>query len=169
MQIALQVEGDKGVIRVHDRLPAGPVKVFYLEQFLAGFLRFNEVLAERPSRVCELRLNYPNPGYQDTYETLFDCPVRFDCEHTDIVFRTDILGITLPNADPVTARACEQVCEDLLRQFDRVGTWSARVRQHLEVHWQQQPTMEEIAHGLDCDIRTPVSYTHLTLPTNREV
>ncbi|MBB3047696.1 AraC-like DNA-binding protein [Litorivivens lipolytica] len=154
VQIALQVEGDKGLIRVTDRLPSGPVKVFYLEQFLAGFLRFNDVLAERPSRVCELRLNYPDPGYAEHYQVLFDCPVRFDCEHTDIVFRTDILGIKLPNADPVTARACEQVCEDLLRQFDRVGAWSARVRQHMEAHWREQPGMDAIARSLDCDVRT---------------
>ncbi|WP_372763984.1 AraC family transcriptional regulator ligand-binding domain-containing protein [Litorivivens sp.] len=154
VQISLQVEGDLGIIRVTDTLPHGAVKVFYMEQFLSGFLRFNDVLAERPSRICELRLDYPNPGYASAYEETFGCPVRFDSQHTDIVFRTDILGVNLPNADPVTARACEQVCEDLMRQFDRAGKYSSQVRQLLESHWQEQPSMETLAQALDCDART---------------
>lgn len=154
VQVALLVEGDLGLIRVTDRLPPGPVQVFYLEQFLAGFLRFNDVLAERPSRICELRLNYPDPGYAGFYEDIFGCPVRFACAHTDIVFRTDILGVPLPNADPVTARACEQVCEDLLRQFDRAGNCSTEVRQLLESHWREQPDMAQVARWLNCDART---------------
>ncbi len=154
VQISLQVEDDLGIIRVSDNLPSGPVQVFYLEQFLTGFLRFNDVLAERPSRICELRLRYPDPGYAEAYEDVFGCPVRFNCEHTDVVFSTDILGVSLPNADPVTARACEQVCEDLLRQFDRAGQCSADVRHLLEKHWQEQPSMDDIARLLGCDSRT---------------
>ncbi len=152
--IALLVEQEYGIIRVTDNLPAGPVRVFYLEQFLAGFLRFNDVLAERPSRIVELRLNYADPGYPQDYEDTFACAVNFNCAHTDIVFRTDILGVTLPNADPITARACELVCEDLMRQFDRAGAYGAKVRQILEAQWAHAPTMESVAKQMNCDART---------------
>lgn len=152
--IALHVEQDLGIIRVSERLPEGPVKVFYLEQFLAGFLRFNDVLAERPSRICELRLNYADPGYPQDYEATFHCPIIFDSPHTEIVFRTDILGVALPNADPITARACEQVCDELMRQFDQAGACSSQVRRLLEAQWQTGPTMDTIAVLMNCDERT---------------
>ncbi len=152
--IALRVEGELGVIRVSERLPTGPLQVFYLEQFLAGFLRFNELLAERPSQVCEIRLAYGDPGYRHFYESTFGCAVRFNCRHTEIIFRTDILGLALPNADPVTARACEQICDELLSQFEQQGNVSAQVRQRLHAQWQAQPSMDDIAGQLGCDART---------------
>lgn len=152
--IALRVEGELGLIRVNERLPKGPLQVFYLEQFVAGFLRFNELLAERPSQVCEIRLPYADPGYPHLYDQAFGCPVRFNCANTEIVFRTDILGLALPNADPVTARACEHICDELLSQFEQLGNVAAQVRQRLHAQWQQQPSMADIAAQLGCDART---------------
>ncbi len=154
VSIALHIENDSGLIRVSDRLPRGKLRRFYLEQFLAGFLRFNASLSKQPSRLRELRLSYENPGYRGRYEALFGCPVHFDCAHTDIVFNTDILGVPLPNADPLTARALEAVCDDLLRRFAEPRPVSRQTRQLLASRWHQRPGMADVARELGFDART---------------
>lgn len=152
--ITLYLEDDCGVVRLDENMPPSPGNQFFIESLLSGFLRFNLSMAGRPAQLKDVRLTYPDPGYQQRYEKIFGCPVKFECPRNELRFDKGVLARALPNADPFTAKACEQVCAELLEQFNKGEQWSVEIKQLLSANWQQRPDMESIARSLDCDVRT---------------
>lgn len=144
----------RGLIRIDEALPGATGRRFFLEMLLAGFLRFNHALVGSQTQLLELRLAYPEPDYGARYPQLFGCPVRFAAPTTELVFDTGILARALPNSDEITARACEQVCRELLAQFDRGEPVVARVRRLLAESVGPAPSMAEVAVALGCHERT---------------
>lgn len=152
--ISLYLEEDCGVVRLAEHIPPRPARVFFIESLLSGFLRFNLSMAGRPTQLKDVRLAYPDPGYRERYEAIFNCPVKFDCQRNELRFDKSVLAISLPNADPFTAKACEKICAELLEQFDKGEQCSLEIKQLLSDNWQQHPDMESIAQVLHCDVRT---------------
>ncbi|GAB3287225.1 AraC family transcriptional regulator [Parahaliea aestuarii] len=150
--MSLHHEGGLGLIRLSESLPGGPARRFFMEMLLAGFLRFNHALVGRRTQLQELRLAYPAPGYAGRYRELFCCDVHFDQPRHELLFDTGVLAHSLPNADPITARACEQVCSELLERFDRGEPFAARVRRALGED--REAALTHIATGLGCHERT---------------
>lgn len=152
--LSLLVEDGNGVIRINENLPDGYSRQFFIEMLLSGFLRFNMVLAGKPTRLNELRLAYADPGYVDYYQRLFNCSIQFDAKYHEIVFDTGILAIELPNADRMTYLACEKICADLLEQFNKGEAVSHRVRRLMLERFEEFPDMKSLASYLQCDERT---------------
>jgi len=153
-QMSLHLENGHGVIRISESLTDNRARRFFIEMILAGFLRFNLVMAGKPTKLNEMRLAYPDPGYADHYQRLFNCPLRFDAAYHEIVFDTGILAIELPNADRVTHSAFEKICADLLERFNKGETMSQRVRRLLCERFDEFPDMKAMAYYLHCDERT---------------
>lgn len=155
-RMSLLHEQGRGVIRIDEQLPAGSARRFFMEMLLAGFLRFNQALVGGDTQLQELRLAYAAPPYAARYRALFRCPVVFCSDTHELVFDTGILAQPLPNSDVYTARACEQVCRELLAQFDRGEPMAARVRRVLRGRPVSGPGpgLADVAAELDCHPRT---------------
>lgn len=152
--LSLLMEDGNGVIRINESLPDGAVRRFFIEMLLCGFLRFNTVLAGAPARINELRLAYGDTGYADYYHRLFDCPIRFDANHHEIVCDTGSLAIDLPNADRKSYLAYEKICAELLAQFNKGEAVAHRVRCLLLERFTEFADMKSMAAQLQCDERT---------------
>lgn len=155
-RMSLLHEQGRGVIRIDEQLPPGLARRFFMEMLLAGFLRFNQALVGGETRLQELRLAYPAPPYAARYPVLFQCPVVFGSNTHELVFDTGILAQPLPNSDVFTARACEQVCRELLAHFDRGEPMAVRVRRLLRAKpiTRTGPTLGDVAAELGCHPRT---------------
>lgn len=151
--MSLHHEGGQGLLRITESLPAGSGRCFFIEMLLAGFLRFNHALVGQQTQLQELRLAYPAPAYAGRYRQLFQCEVRFDHSCHELLFDTGVLARPLPNADPVTARACEQVCRELLGRFDAGEPVVAQVYRLLAAG-SCAATLRAVAGALGCHERT---------------
>ena len=154
VSIAMAIEHDRGVISVADSLPRNRARVFYIEQLLSGFLGFNYSLLGQDNHLLEIHCDYPDPGYRQHYEKIFDCPVHFDMPHINIVFDTRVLGQPLPNADAVTAAACEAICIELMQTLDKEKLLTSEIKQLMKSRWAEQPGMEKVSQWMGCDVRT---------------
>ncbi|WP_116368681.1 AraC family transcriptional regulator [Parahaliea mediterranea] len=151
--MSLHHEAGQGLIRLRENLPSGAGRRFFIEMLLAGFLRFNHALVGEQTQLQALRLAYPVPDYAERYRQLFQCEVHFGQPHHELLFDTGVLARPLPNADPITARACEQVCGELLERFDRGERFAARVRRVLLADGCDRG-LRQVAASLGCHERT---------------
>ena len=71
-----------------------------------------------------------------------------------IGFAAGLLERPLPQANPVTARLCEQQCQQLLAQRRRRVGMAARVRELLLARPGHFPTMEQLADEIGVTSRT---------------
>ena len=152
--LSLHVEKEAGIVRLNHCPGNNAGETFFIEQLFAGFLQFNEAMTGRPPLMSAVRLSYSDPGYRDSYEKIFQCPVHFGQKHNEMIFRTDILGAPLPNADPLTLEACQAVCQELMTVFEEEKSFACKIASLLHQHWTLQPDMQAIAERLDCDART---------------
>lgn len=79
------------------------------------------------------------------FQAVFGIVPRFEQPVNEAVFEARLLSLPLPQANPMTARLCEQQCEQLLAQRRHRGGLAARVRQRLLAQPGQFPTMAALA------------------------
>ena len=154
VSISMVIEHDRGVVKVADSLPDNRTRIFYMEQLLSGFLGFNHSLLGQDNHLLEIHFDYDDPGYKQTYEDAFGCSVYFNAYFTGIVFDTFVLSRPLPNADAVTAAACEAICMELLQMFDKEKVLTSEIKRLMKSRWAEQPGMEKVSQWLGCDVRT---------------
>lgn len=94
------------------------------------------------------------PQPSEPFRAIFDSVPRFNCTRSRAIFSADLLAMPLPQANPVTARLCEEQCQLLLAKRDGQGQVTAAVRQHLLRQPGYFPSMEEVADGLAVSTRT---------------
>ena len=61
------------------------------------------------------------PVHWRNYERMFHCPVDFDADRMEWHFDANVLEQPCPNANPITAKICQQVCEAVLTVRERSG------------------------------------------------
>lgn len=127
---------------------------FYVEQLFASCIVFNETLSGQASRIHQLRLSYPDPGYGNEYEALFNCPVVFNCATNEMRFDPGVLDIDLPNMNPATTQACTHVCDDLLEKLMLQSSISYRLAGLLRSDFSRFSDMGTAARYFNCDQRT---------------
>ena len=152
--LSMHIEKDAGVIRLNYCDGDDVGERVFVEQLFAGYLRFNQAMLGRPSELIEVRFTHPSPEHTADYESVFDCPVSFEQSHNELLFKTSVLGVVLPNADPVTLEACEAICDELLKVLEESRGFVHEVAHLLGEHWASQPDLRDIAALLGCDERT---------------
>ncbi|MEM9257159.1 MAG: AraC family transcriptional regulator ligand-binding domain-containing protein [Pseudomonadota bacterium] len=153
-EVSLRLEDGKGIIRIHERLGSDVGRRFFVEMLLSGFLRFNVMLVGKPTKLLEMRVAYPDPGYSNRYQDLFACPVRFESKYHELVFDIGILALSLPNADPKTAQALELVCAELLEAFNKGEALANQVRRVIADRLGDAVSLATVSRELHFEERT---------------
>lgn len=152
--LSLNVEGSAGSVSLALHTDDKQLVRFFVEQLFASCIVFNETLSGQKSRIHELRLTYDDTGYAQAYESIFNCPVVFNCSANEMLFDPGVLDISLPNMNPATTQACTDVCDELLDKLMHQSSVAYRLANLLRSDFSNYADMAVAARYFNCDQRT---------------
>ncbi|MBS0452812.1 MAG: AraC family transcriptional regulator [Proteobacteria bacterium] len=149
-----RVQGDTAVFEGRDMQALGELLPLVTEYWFSSVLRLATLVLESrvPSRL--LRLPYAPPAHAAAYERAFGCPVQFDAGALEWHFDAAVLGAPCPNANPITAQLCAQMCERLLRSLPEESALEHSIRTACFNSCGDFPALDEMARSLGLSGRT---------------
>ncbi len=156
VRMSLLVDEDDGtaIFRMEDKLGIRELYQFNLEmQFSLVFSLFKD-MAGRDFRFSEIWASYSRPPYADAYEALFECPVRFEMPHNDLIFDTAWLDGPLERANPITEATTRELCDQVLLEMETREGIAHRVYEIITKDLRQHSSLESVARALNMSSRT---------------
>ena len=149
-----RVEGDTAIFEGRDVLELGDLLPLITEYWFSSVHRLTTCVLEAPMPSRLLLLPYPRPAHALAYEQAFGCPVRFDAGTMEWHFDAAVLSAPCPNANPITAELCVQMCERLLRSLPEESNLERSIRTACFNSCGDFPGLDEMAIRLGLSART---------------
>lgn len=127
---------------------------FGLECIAAAMRNTLSGLLADPEFPLRFDFPYPAPGHVKVYQEILGDDLRFDRDHAGWSFRSELLDLELPSANPALRQLYEAECARLLADlFDTadIGAQTQRLLRKLEG---QYPKMPQVAAMLNMSPRT---------------
>ncbi|MDG1662517.1 MAG: AraC family transcriptional regulator ligand-binding domain-containing protein [Pseudomonadales bacterium] len=103
---------------------------------------------------AEIQLNYSRPAHSACYNSAFDVPVTFDCEHSQLFLPPQALDMPVKTANRSEHVVFHQQCEEMLRGLNSAEKDTAAVRQLLIQSAGDFPAIAQVAESLNISERT---------------
>lgn len=114
-QISFRVEGGTlAILRSHGLDTLGDLLPFAAEFWRSSMTALFSRVLEAPFPSKRMVFPFPAPAHWRNYERMFNCPIDFDADSMEWHFDAKVLELPCPNANPITAKICQQVCEVVL-------------------------------------------------------
>ena len=149
-----RVQGDTAVFEGRDMQALGELLPLVTEYWFSSVLRLATCVLEAPVPSRLIRLPYPRPAHAAAYERAFGCPAQFDTGVLEWHFDAAVLSAPCPNANPITAQLCAQMCERLLRSLPDESELERRIRTACFNSCGDFPALEDMARRLGLSART---------------
>lgn len=149
-----RVEGDTAIFEGLDVLALGELLPLVSEYWFASVHKLITCVLEAPLPSRLLMLPYARPAHAAAYERVFGCPVRFEAGRMEWHFDAAVLGVSLPNANPITAEMCAQMCERLLHGLPDESDLERSIRTACFNSCGDFPTLDQMATRLGLSART---------------
>lgn len=158
--LRLSVEGERVWLYAsgYDHRPE--LAVFNAELCIGSMRVICNDLLGQSLPLLEARFAHSPPAYHDHYQSLFDCPVRFDAVDHGFAFSRHWLQAPLPLADAVTHRAMAERCRQQNAEFTGRQAWLGRIRQLLAAQLAAPPGLEGLARQMNCSSRSLRRHLH---------
>ncbi len=147
------VEGESGVIDVHEAVPFGRLRQYAFDMLLVTWARMAQVLAGERTIALEMWFDYPEPDYYARYRDRLP-PARFSTGANQLRFPAVYLDLPLETANPVTAKLVTESCDRELEVLDDAEDLLARVRATLVAERGDYPDLQTVAVRLHVSQRT---------------
>ncbi|MGB1466714.1 MAG: AraC family transcriptional regulator [Alcanivorax nanhaiticus] len=153
LDIRLEEIGNEAVLVLDDSALEEAVRPYLLSRDSSAIMVVQEELFSLrvPLTTLNLRLAPRNPA---PFEAVFGREPSFSTTRSEAAFGQDLLAMQLPQANPVTARLCEEQCHQLLVQRHSRGGVAARLRRRLLQQPGRFPDMETLAEEMHMSSRT---------------
>jgi AraC-like DNA-binding protein len=153
-QISFRIEGQTAILRSHGFDTLGEILPFGAEFWRSSMTSlFNRVL-ETPFPSTRMIFPFSPPAHWRNYERLFNCPIDFNADRLEWHFNADVLNRECPNANPITAKICQQVCAVMLTEGPGESDLVRRIRIACLNSPRRFPDAGEIAQQLGLSRRT---------------
>lgn len=154
LQKRFRVAGDTAIFEGVDVMALGELLPLATEYWFASVHKLITCVleAQLPSR--QLLLPYARPAHAAAYEAMFGCPVHFGAATMEWHFDAAVLGVPLPNANPITAEMCAQMCERLLPSLPEESHLERSIRTACFNSGGDFPALDEMAVRLGLSART---------------
>jgi AraC-like DNA-binding protein len=153
-QISFSIEGTMGVLRSHGLDSLGELLPFAAEFWRSSMTSIYSRVLEAPFPSKRMVFPFAAPGHWRRYERLFNCPIDFGAKSMEWHFDADVLGLPCPNANPITAKICEQVCDAVLTESPGESELVRKIRTAYLNSPQRLPSAGKIASDLGLSLRT---------------
>jgi AraC-like DNA-binding protein len=153
-QISFRVEGETAILRGHGLDTLGDLTPFAAEFWRSSMTSLFSRVLESPFPSSRMIFPFPPPIHWRNYERVFSCPIDFNADTMEWQFHADVLERPCPNANPITAKICQQLCGVMLTEkpgeSDLVGTIRATCLNSTK----RFPAASEVAQKLGLSLRT---------------
>ncbi|MDA7418595.1 AraC family transcriptional regulator [Xenophilus arseniciresistens] len=149
-----RVEGGTAIFEGRDPFALGELLPLVSEYWFSSILRLITLVLEAPLPSHQLLLPYARPAHAAAYEQVFGCPVHFGADTMEWHFDAAVLGVPCPNANPITADLCKDMCERLLRTLPEESELERSIRAACFNSFGVFPALDEMAQRLGLSART---------------
>lgn len=154
MQVSLQQEGDKALIRFSPAIDLGPLTSFVLDTITVGFLMMGEQLLGHPMADAEIHRRGPEPRYYRRFMPQLPAPVLFQQNEDAVCFPAAWLRAPVRFSDDLAAKVSREQCEQALRQLTGDASVATRVQRVIETSHPFPPRLQKVASTLFMSERT---------------
>lgn len=112
----------------------GSVYRYYVEETYAMGITFGRYLTGRSFKVKHACFAYPAPKHWKEYKAVFRSPLEFDAGQTCALVVSPTLDTPLRGSDHELREMCIRQCSLLVRQIERRGPVSSRLRMLFRAH-----------------------------------
>jgi AraC-like DNA-binding protein len=154
-QISFRIEdGTTAILRSHGLDPLGELLPFAAEFWRSSMtVLFSRVL-ELPFPSKRMIFPFPAPVHWRNYERMFNCPIDFGADRMEWHFDAKVLELPCPNANPITAKICQQVCDVVMIERPGESDLARKIRTACLNSPNKFPVAAEIASDLGLSLRT---------------
>jgi len=153
LDIRLEEIGDEAVLVLDDTALEDSVRPYLLARDSSAIMVIQEELFSLRVPLTTLNLRLP-PHDPAAFEAVFGRAPVFSASRSEAAFSLGLLDMLLPQANPVTARLCEEQCHQLLVQRHSRAGVAARLRRRLLQQPGRFPDMEALAREMHMSART---------------
>lgn len=150
-----RIEGELAIFEGRDVLDLGHLLPLATEFWFSSTLTLMGRVLERPFQPRRMLLPYPAPACAGRYPEILNCPVSFEAKVMQMHFDASLLGLPLPNANPLTASLSTDFCA---RMLEAIGGEDALVKTIKEACLNRgagdMPRADEMASRLHMSTRT---------------
>lgn len=139
--------------RLEEDSPLGELHIFLMERTLATFKLHSEELLGPNIKPTKLCLDYPDPGYKERYQEIFDCPIKFNQTHSELHFPKKLLATPISSYDPQVNATLKELCDDLLQKLRHEKSFIRELKLILKEKSGVFLNIEQAAERLDLSSR----------------
>ncbi|MBB3179064.1 AraC family transcriptional regulator [Variovorax sp. Sphag1AA] len=154
LEKTFRVEGGTAIFEARDVMDLGPLLPLATEFWFSSIQALVERVLERQFKGQRLLLPYAAPSYASRYAEFLRCPVEFDAGVMQWQFDASLLGMPLPNANPITADACASFCSRMLEDLEGEPALVKSIKEACLNSMSDLPRAEEMAERLHLSPRT---------------
>jgi len=154
-QISFRIEGGTtAILRSHGLDALGDLLPFAAEFWRSSMTTLFSRVLEAPFPTKRMIFPFPAPVHWRNYERMFNCPIDFDADRMEWHFDATVLDLPCPNANPITAKICQQVCEVVLTERPDDSDLVRKIRAACLNSPNRFPVASDIASELGLSLRT---------------
>ncbi len=153
LKVSLQERGDEAVLELGDRHLPESLRAYLLARDASAIMVIQRELFSERVPLSSLHLRLPSGNEEDFLRLFGRCP-EFDSARSEAAFAIEALGRSLPQANPMTARLCEEQCDQLLARRFAQDSVAARVRRRLLQQMGHFPSADAVAEEMAMTSRT---------------
>jgi AraC-like DNA-binding protein len=154
-QISFRIEyGQTAILRSHGLDALGDLLPFAAEFWRSSMTALFSRVLESPFPSKRMIFPFPAPVHWRNYERLFNCAIDFDADRMEWHFDAKVLDLPCPNANPITAKICQQVCDVVMTERPGESELVRKIRTACLNSPNRFPAAAEIAAELGLSLRT---------------
>jgi AraC-like DNA-binding protein len=153
-QISFRIEGVTAILRSHGLDTLGDLLPFAAEFWRSSMTSLFSRVLEAPFPTRRMMFPFPPPRHWRNYERLFNCEIDFDADRMEWHFDASVLERPCPNANPITAKICQQLCDVVMTERPGESDLVRKVRSVWLNSANRFPNAAEIAADLGLSLRT---------------
>jgi AraC-like DNA-binding protein len=153
-QISFQVDADTAILRSHGIDTLGDLLPFAAEFWRSSMTSLFSRVLEIPFPTKRMIFPFAPPPHWRNYERLFNCPIDFNADTMEWHFSADVLDRPCPNANPITAKICQQVCNVVMTESPGDSELVRKIRAACFNSPERFPPAGVIASQLGLSLRT---------------
>ncbi|PLW68732.1 helix-turn-helix transcriptional regulator [Pseudohalioglobus lutimaris] len=151
---AARQQGNLFYHRFTEGYPLGGARQFCMDRALVIVQVGAEYFTAGKLKPTLLTLDGPRPSYAARYDDLFQCPVKFSQEATELQYPSEALGHRVTSHDQQVLDVMKSLCQNLLEKLHGRQDFVSEVRRAIHLKSGSFPNIDQVAERLGCAPRT---------------
>lgn len=154
VQFSRSAQGSEVSVRYEIASSWHELEPFIVEALIGNTVHNMALMLGQPFLPRRASLRYARPANASCYEQRLACAVRFGTDSNEMIYTRSQLEAPIRTANALSERLSLRQCEDELREVQSSKALSERIREVLQAHLHESPSIGEVAARLNLSERT---------------